>query len=174
MCLLNFNVCLLFVFLTCARLQPNPPRPYVTSVKARLFPEQAVDTYTDKCTHTHAYPSARAHTHTSASEQILTDFKSQTGLFLPLTFPSHGFPSQRRKEIPEFHSQPNEDPYQLMAHFNIKCHQLIRSKYTFPDSVAHNQRVDPFRYWNPRPSPWRPGTTQQPPEPPSPPVYLKA
>lgn len=53
MSLFNFHVCLLFVFLTCARLQPNPSRPYVTSVKPRLFPEQAVDTYTDVHTHTH-------------------------------------------------------------------------------------------------------------------------
>lgn len=75
MSLFNFHVCFLFVFLTCARLQPSPSRPYVTSVKPRLFPEQAVDTYTDTYTHTHK--CTHAHTHSSALEQILTDFKSQ-------------------------------------------------------------------------------------------------
>lgn len=41
-----------------------------------------------------------------------------------------------------------------MAHFHIKCHLLIGSKYTFRDKVTHNQGVDPYRDWNDPAASW--------------------
>lgn len=53
--LFHFFVSSFSVFLTCTQLTPNPCRPYVTSDKLWLFPEQTH-------THTHACPLARSWT----------------------------------------------------------------------------------------------------------------